>query len=363
MDIKVELIKRYCYIYENAKYILAPYIEQYKFNDKKRNKKLKFEKKFNSMIIDIKQLPHELLMNLESFLLSDVPYNESKLYMELEMKKIDNTFLTTVDRGLDLLKQYNDSVYSPYLKLNLDAWEVFSKVRHFIDSQKLDTYGRVDKLHAMDEYFKIARYTNDGKVWTSGYELNIVDAHKNYENLSFANYNAPAYPRDNNDSGLDSTDFIRYLTNPSNMNEGNKSILTETDKQRIYLRYHDELPWNKTRVCEKEEEYVLDLKSPRLVRPKHTSPCGEKFYVKEEEIFMDPDDSVHPYYQLCPHCGYIVNIRKETLPDSIKQRIEARCEKDPNLFRKMYLYSELFALEKDTPNNGKRLLKTRKSDR
>ena len=362
MDIKEELIKRYCYIYENAKYILAPYIEQYKFNDKKRNKKLKFEKKFNSMIIDIKQLPHELLIDLESFLLSDIPYNKSNFYLELEYHKADSDYLNTVITGLTFLKQHNDDIYNPYLKMKLNAWTVFSKVRHFIDSQKLDTYGRVDKLHAMDEYFKIARYTNDGKIWTSGYELNFLDSTNNKNYLSYTSFKESIYPRDDNDAGLDDSKFVEYLINPKNLNKENNSILTEEEKQRIYLRYHDELPWNKIRVCEKEEEYVLDLKNPRLVRPKHTSPCGEKFYVKEEEIFMDPDDSVHPYYQLCPHCGYIVNLRNESLSEGVKRRIEDRCNEDPNLFRKMYLYSELFALEKEIPDTEKKLLKAKKSN-
>ncbi len=355
MDIKTELIERYCYIYENATYILAPYMGQYiDYGRDKLFKRLSNDKS----VIRLNPLSQYLLVDLESFLLSDVPYNESKFYMELEMKKNDNAFLTTVGRGLDLLKKHNDEVYSPYLKLKLDAWEVFSKVRQFIDGQVVDRYNRVDKLHAMDEYFKIARYTNDGRVWTSGYELNIVDAHKNYYNLCMAIPKNMPYPRDDNDSGLDSTDFIRYLTNPSNMNEENKSILTEADKQRIYLMDHDELPWDLEKKCEFEEEYIPMITELRLKRPCHTSPCGETFNIKEDEIFVDPDDVLYRYYQLCPHCGYIVNIRKETLPDTIKERIEARCKEDPNLFRKMYLYSELFALEKETPSNGKKLLKT-----
>ena len=100
----------------------------------------------------------------------------------------------------------------------------------------------------------------------------------------------------------------------------------------------------------------------RLSRPCHTSPCGETFRIKEEEIFVNPDNSLYRYYQICPHCGYMVNISKDLLSEGVKKKIESRCEKDPNLFRKMYLYSELFALEKDTPDNEKRLLKTKKSN-
>ena len=354
MDIKAELIKRYCYIYENANYILAPYMKQYSENEKNKGfKRLNSDK----IVTILEQLPHDLLIDLESFLLSDVPYDESKLYMELEVVKTDSEFLDTVDKGLDLLKKHNDSVYSPYLKLNITPWEVFSKVRQFIDGQVADRYNRVDKLHAMDEYFKIDRYTNDGRVWTSGYDLNSADAHKNYYNLCTAISKNIPYLRENDDAGLDGSNFISYLNNTSNKNEENKAILTETEKQRIYLRYHDELPWNMMRVCEFEEKEIPMMFDLRLQRPEHTSPCGEKFYIKEEEIFIDPSGK---YYQLCPYCGYIVNISKNLLSKGVKERIDARCEKDINLFRKMCLYSELFALEKETPSNGKKLLKTNK---
>ena len=83
----------------------------------------------------------------------------------------------------------------------------------------------------------------------------------------------------------------------------------------------------------------------------------KNFIIKEEEIFVNPNDKLYRYYQLCPHCGYIVNIPKEILSDGIKQRIEERCSKDDKLFRKMYLYSELFSLDKRSTNDQKKLLR------
>ena len=61
---------------------------------------------------------------------------------------------------------------------------------------------------------------------------------------------------------------------------------------------------------------------------------GKNFVIKEEEIFVNPDDKLYRYYQLCPHCGYIVNIPKKILSDGIKKRIEERCKKDDKLFKK-----------------------------
>jgi len=110
-------------------------------------------------------------------------------------------------------------------------------------------------------------------------------------------------------------------------------------------------------TCELEEEYVPMMIETRLHRPENTEPCGENFIVKENEIFVDSNDKLYRYYQLCPHCGYMVNIPKEILSDGIKQRIEDRCNKDDKLFRKMCLYSELFSLDKKSNDGQKKLLK------
>ena len=162
--------------------------------------------------------------------------------------------------------------------------------------------------------------------------------------------------RDKNDIGLKNNSFISAIFSAPYY-EYNSSIFTENEKQQIYLQYHDELPCDLEIACELEEEYVKTMMETRLYRPEHTAPCGKNFIVKEEEIFVDPSDKLYRYYQLCPHCGYIVNIPKEILSEGIKQRIEDRCSKDDKLFRKMFLYSELFSLDKSSLNGQKKLLK------
>ena len=51
----------------------------------------------------------------------------------------------------------------------------------------------------------------------------------------------------------------------------------------------------------------------KLQRPDNTQPCHEMFRVDEKEIFINPNDKLYRYYQMCPHCGYIVNIPEEIL--------------------------------------------------
>lgn len=88
-----------------------------------------------------------------------------------------------------------------------------------------------------------------------------------------------------------------------------------------------------------------------MIRSENTQPCGNIFYIKEKEVFVNPSKTTYRYYQLCPHCGYMVNIPKEILSEGIKKRIEDRCNKDDKLFRKKFLYSELFSLEKSSSKN------------
>ena len=361
MNMKAELIKRYCYIYENAEYILAPYVDGYNYIDDEGRKR-KVPSGFSSLsVVDVRAMPYELLLDLESFLLSDIPCEESKFYLELEDKKNNPKYLDKVKKGLERLKEINDKIYNPIMRAELSTWSVFSKLKAFIEGQSFDRYNKHDKLLALDQYFNITRYNNDGKVWHSGYETTTLDYNNKRHDFTF-NFQDSAYPRESNDAGLEANKFIDYLINEKNFNEENNVILTEEEKQKIYLKYHDELPWNLEGKCELEEERIPLLMELRLSRPCHTSPCGETFSIKEEEIFVNPDNSLYRYYQICPHCGYMVNIPKKILSEGVKEKIEARCEKDPNLFRKMYLYSELFALEKDTPDNEKRLLKTKKSN-
>ncbi len=346
---KEELKGRYCYVYENAAKLLAAFTEQ-----KKEIKKGLLKPEETYYVTEFGNIPYDKLIELESFLLSDVPYQESEFYKWLETRKLDKEYAKKVINGVQLLRDYNNEVYNPYLLVSLDAWMLLSKVRQFIAGQKSDRNNCIEKLHAMEEYFKIARYTNDGRVWRSGYLLAYYDVSYTINDIMTNNHNEAIYPREVGDYGLEESEMVLYLTNGNNINKDNNSILTENEKQEIFLSYHDELPWNLDMKCAIEDQATPTLVEFEMTRPDNTHPCGNHFYVKEEDIFINPKDRQYRYYMLCPHCGYIVHIPSNLINDTIKKRIEERCQKDPNLFRKKMLYSELLSLEED-PITRKRL--------
>ena len=353
---KQELVRRYKYLYENAYFILAPYMYE-QSNEEFEITVVENIKKYNDPILKM-PLVYLNINRLDSvnsvfeeFLLSDKPMEESLLYQIVESKRNDKDYLNKVKKGLKLLEKNGVNDKDEMLKSKLSIWKVLEKVSDYIEEQSGDLKNKDRKLYVLDQYYRIARYQNNGKIFTSGRKLNLHDV----SSLVVGIHQRKPF-RDKNDIGLKNNSFISAIFSAPYY-EYNCSIFTENEKQQIYLQYHDELPCDLEITCELEEEYVKTMMETRLYRPEHTAPCGKNFIVKEEEIFVDPSDKLYRYYQLCPHCGYIVNIPKEILSEGIKQRIEDRCSKDDKLFRKMFLYSELFSLDKSSLNGQKKLLK------
>lgn len=343
-EIKQELIKRYKFIYENALFILAPYMEEMENTEYKEIGVKSF--------IYLKTLPSELLLLIESFLLSDINMEESKLYKFVENNKSNTEYLKQYKKGIELLERKNKRYENEKLKLNLDCFCLFKLLYEFISKQTGDIKNRDNKLLVVDEYIRINRYKNDGKIWTSGKFENFRDINNNYTNYNYSAImleNSKKFMRDKNDVGLKSSLFIKYISNMRNHYEYNYSILTEEEKQKIYLEYHEELPWDLEIKC------VFD--NDDLKRPYNTNPCSEFFYIKEEDIFINPNSKDYRYYQVCPHCGFIVNIPDNVLSEGIKKRIEDRCKEEPMLFRKMELYSELYSLDNSTKSGQRKILK------
>jgi len=236
-------------------------------------------------------------------------------------------------------------------KESLDIWKILNSTYDYIQEQSGNLNNKKRKLKILDEYYRIARYKNDGKIYTSGRNLDLHDC-----SSVFVSTHKRKPFRTEKDIGVTRNPFIIAITKAPYY-EDSFSIFTESEKQQVYLEYHDELPCDLEITCEYEESYIKSYIETRLHRPNNTKSCGENFVVKEEEIFINPNDEVYRYYQLCPNCGYIVNIPKEILSEGIKKRIEDRCSKDDKLFRKMVLYSELFSLDKNSTEEQKKLLK------
>ena len=349
---KQELIRRYRYLYENAYFILAPYMYEQSKEEYEKIKKEHIKQYGNCSLkkpliyLNINGLDSSNYI-FEEFLLSNKNIEDTILYKFIESKREDIEYLEQVKKGLELVERENigrDKLF----KISLNIFNILNNTWKYVSEQSGDLENKENKLNIIDEYYKIGRYKNDGKIYTSGRNLNIHDVSsivvplQNREPL-----------RDKKDIGIINNPFITAISNIPH-HEDNWSIFTEKEKQKIYLDYHDELPCDLEITCDSKELY-----NKRLDRPANTKSCGENFIVKEEEIFVNPDDklSVSRYYQLCPHCGYIVNIPKKFLSDGVKKRIEERCLQDDKLFRKMYLYSELFSLDKTSTKDQKKLLK------
>ena len=336
MDYKSELIERYMYLYENAPYILACYVKE-----EEKKKKKGSNKKDLSIVLN--RLDKKMCLSIEEFMFSDKNYSDTFLYKYIESNRNNSEYLETVRIGLELLEKENEKRKLDALRIKLDMREILNQIRDFIFTQSGNGRDKNLKLKALNEYFKINRYSNDGHIYTSGYAVTshdfihcpICHIGITQDMIDFRSFK---------NIGLKNTNFINFLAYAGNKYDENDCILSEDDKQGIYLHFHDELPWNLEIKCSSDEN---------LVRPDNTNPCEEKFLIKEEEIFKNGDK----YYHLCPHCGYIVSIPNLYLSDGVKKRITERCNKDENLFRKIYLYSELYSLEKYSSKGQRRLLK------
>ena len=353
-EAKQELVNRYRYLYENAYLILAPYMYEETLEEYQKSVD-SYIKEFGRSIKDKPSI--YLKINtldsvnsiFEEFLLSDNNFQDSELYKFIENKRNDKEYLEQVKKGLSLVEKENSS--RDYFKLHLRIWEILNPTYDYVSEQSGDLKNKENKLRVLDEYYRIARYQNDGKIYKSGRNLTLDES---WGGIIVDKKREPF--RDKKDIGITSNTFITAITKALYY-EDNWSIFTENEKQQIYLDYHDELPCDLEITCDLEEEYIKTMIETRLYRPENTQPCRENFIIKEEEIFINPNDKLYRYYQLCPHCGYIVNIPKEILSDGIKQRIEERCSRDDKLFRKMFLYSELFGLDKTSVEGQKKMLK------
>lgn len=355
---KQELINRYKYLYENSSFILAPFVyEETKEELEEFLKKYPIIETRKPAIYIKLSYAYEKAPLFEEFLLSSKKIEDTTLYKMIESKRNDKEYLEKVKHGLLLVEKENqrNKTGFEFLKVKLSVIKILNVVGDYIENQSGDLINKKRKLHVLDEYYRIYRYNNNGKTYTSGRELNINDC----DSLSIPLY-AKKTSRDKLDIGIIKNSFITTIDNAPR-NEDNWSIFTENEKQQIYLQYHDELPWDLEINCHLEKSNSDNKFDVRLARPDNTNPCNQYFKIKETEIFCKPIEYSqiaykYEYYQLCPHCGYIVRIPKEILSCGIKKRIEDRCSKDRYLFRKMYLYSELFSLSKNSTNEQKRLL-------
>lgn len=221
--------------------------------------------------LDIGRLDGTNLL-FEEFLLSDKPMEESTLYKFIERKRNDKEYLDQVKYGLALVEKDNKDRNYEIFKTKIGIGEVLGKVSGYIEEQSGDLKNKERKLYVLDQYYRILRYQNDGKIYTSGVNLNLHDV----SSLSIPLHDKEP-SRDKKDIGVTKNSFITAITSAPYY-EDNWSIFTESEKQQKYLEYHDELPCDLEIACELEEEYVKTKVETRLYRPENTAFLWKKFY-------------------------------------------------------------------------------------
>ena len=109
---KQELVRRYKYLYENAYFILAPYM--YEQSEEEYQKSVDdYIKQFGRSIIDKPSI--YLKINrldsvnsiFEEFLLSDKKLENTELYKFVESKRNNKEYLEQVKRGIELNDKRN----------------------------------------------------------------------------------------------------------------------------------------------------------------------------------------------------------------------------------------------------------------
>jgi len=319
---KEEFIKRYKYLYENSEYILAPFMHEESIRegaDKENGVKCA-----NKPLIYLK-IDRKTLLSLEEFLFGIEKMEESTFYKKIDYLKNSIQHQANVDYGLCLLEKRNRGSLS-CLKMNLSLWKLLSEVRLFILNQVGDLKNKRLKLEVLDEYFRVNRYSNDGKVWTSGFYLALHDF-MNYNHISWGyNDNDIKLDRDVNDIGVLNNRFINFFSNTSIFkNKNNAFHFSEKEKQEIYLFFHDELPWDLKTICVGEKLNPDTSLEMGCSIPNTPYACGSIFNINESDIFIDIKNGEGKekvdFYQLCPECGYAVKISNRIFNDKIKKRI------------------------------------------
>lgn len=348
----IEFKKRYEFLYENYLFLLAPLVkieDIAMYEGRKRDCQ-----KYGIEFTDLKQIylgiDIYMLALVEDFLFfyrkgENGKIENHPLYRRVKALKRNKCYLEEYNRGINLLEE--DKNRKGLDKIDLSLFDLLTMIRSYIKGQEQPL--KSGKLQVLDEYFCTFRYSNDGKVWTSGYTLSRDDE----ENHSINRHSDPLGNKiipvfSTVGPGVVDTPFIKgffqyekyFFDYPVFDKAGNSSMhrevnyrinranLSEKDKQDLYLKFHDELPWDLTIKCSLNEQFSFG------------DSCGKEFKVLEDEIFSYEDS----FYQLCSGCGSIVKIPNELLKSSIQERIKKRSEDDEFLVRKKVLLSELESL-------------------
>ena len=305
-SVKKEFIDRYNFIIENADIILAMY------PSKVIGRQIEY------------MIPEEDLCMMESFLLSDVPCNESTLAKkmpEARDKKLE-TVILSLNELMEQVKKINRYERNPR--------KFFQIVRDYILGEE-ESLERTKKLTALDEYFRFNRYNNTSCIYRSG---------ANEEDYDFGDINQDK-PSKNHDVLHIESEFINTIANKNNHRIDNNSLFSEEEKQEVYLLHHkDVLPWNFSVSCKSNSNLS-------------SVPCNEEFYLTEGNIFTYDGSE---FYYMCPKCGNIIKLDNDLLPTKLKTAVINRASEDLTLYEAWINYSKLFSRDIKIRKKGRTFL-------
>jgi len=354
-----EFKKRYAFLQKNYLFLLAPLIREESdlwLSHRKSDYEFRGQE-FNSerqIYIGIDKYLFSLIEHFMFFYKNgtDGRIENHPLYKKVRSLQNNKEYLEEVKRGISILEK--EKLEKNYLKINLSLFDLFVMIRGFIKGEHNSS--KSGKLDILDEYFRVSRYRNDGKSWISGFKLDSCDAKKNLNGSNIDPCGRRCYSViDLQGSGCFNNPFIAGFRRSERIVGDNYEVvsgffgkvnrklvrydlvyshLSDEDILELYLRDHDELPWNLKVMCSDDSSFE---------RPKGTKPCFRNLNVREENVFM----LGNYFYNMCPNCGYIVNVTDSLVNSKVRERIAMRCGDDIHNSKKNLLFSELISLDSD----------------
>jgi len=231
-QVKEEFKKRYIYAQKNASAILASSVLNEDDLIRKYPNSEWGEK--NGYYITL-SLEDETLQLIESLLLEDGSLENTSGYAYFEYLKNTEGFDKFIKQQEAKIENFNKHMPTACLYKKLSAFTVLAKLYSYVKEQSGDLENKEKKLHTIDEYIRVSRFKNDGKVWTSGYNHTLHDIFQldNYSAIAPLNKKDPS--REPADIGIVNNGYINYIAN-------HFMLLSEKEKQDIYLMFHTEEP-------------------------------------------------------------------------------------------------------------------------
>ena len=334
--------ERYCYLYENAPYILffiVNDLEDDNFSEEVKER-IGFDFRYEPFLPkrDFKSLV--IFEFLEDMFLGNDFKHKNVLENVIRQLRNYNSVSESFKKEFDFSSNIGASKYDECMRLLVDI------VYSFVDSQNvstkvyqktysgcisvpspynsrmersLDYFEIKSKKKALESYYRVLSYSNclGGGSYLKDRGINYV-------------FSPPERTL------ISSNLFIKAMQYFFGIND-----ITKSFEKSIYFKLHDELPWNNNCICNSIHG-VED-------------GCGADFRVQEEDIFYKDDK----FNVICPCCGAIctTGIMPGKFKDRIEERIKKRFVGDKFFDRKISALSELYSMGSIVLENGKKKIK------